>query len=90
MAEAAFASFGYRSTEGGQEDHVIGVFVEDIFQSLLKLGHYGRKDVHSMLGATIMRALLLGYSRTLTGVQAKSQDGKSHIHASGPRLSEAH
>ena len=41
IAEAAFIRSGYWGTEGGQEDDVIGVFLEDVLQSSLELCHYG-------------------------------------------------
>ena len=39
MAEAAFIRCGYGSAESGEEDHVIGKFLEYILQSFLKLCH---------------------------------------------------
>ena len=41
IAESAFVRSGYRSTEGGQEDDVIGVFLKDISQSFVEMCHYG-------------------------------------------------
>lgn len=40
-AEATLVRSGYRSTESGEEDHIIGVFVKDVLQSFLKLCHCG-------------------------------------------------
>lgn len=39
IAEAAFVGAGYGGAEGGKEDDVIRVFLKDIFQSFLELGH---------------------------------------------------
>lgn len=39
MAEAAFIRSGYGSAESGEEDHVIGMFLEDILHSFLELCH---------------------------------------------------
>ena len=39
IAEAAFVGSGYGGTEGGEEDNVIGVFLKDVSQSFLELGH---------------------------------------------------
>ena len=39
IAEAAFVGAGYWGAEGGEEDNVIWVFLKDVFQSSLKLGH---------------------------------------------------
>lgn len=41
IAQAAFVRSGYGSTEGGQEDDVIGVFLEDLLQTFLNLCHSG-------------------------------------------------
>ena len=40
IAESAVVRLSYGSTEGGQEDDVIGLFLEDIFQSFRKMCHY--------------------------------------------------
>ena len=39
VAEAAFVGASYGGAEGGEEDDVIWVFLEDVFISSLKLGH---------------------------------------------------
>ena len=39
IAEAAFVGAGYGGAESGEEDDVIWVFLKDIFQSFLELGH---------------------------------------------------
>lgn len=39
IAEAAFVGTGYGGAKGGEEDNVIWVFLKDVFQSFLELGH---------------------------------------------------
>ena len=39
IAEAAFVGAGYGGAKGGEEDDVIWVFLKDVFQSFLELGH---------------------------------------------------
>lgn len=39
IAEAAFVGTGYGSAEGGEEDDVIWVFLKDVSQPFLELGH---------------------------------------------------
>lgn len=39
IAQAAFVGAGYGGAEGGDEDDVIWVFLKDVFQSFLELGH---------------------------------------------------
>lgn len=43
IAEAAFVGTGYGGAEGGEEDNVIWVFLKDVFQPFLELGHQGGK-----------------------------------------------
>ena len=43
IAEATFIGAGYGGAEGGEEDDVIWVFLKDVFQSFLELGHKGGK-----------------------------------------------
>ena len=61
IAKAAFVRPGYRCTEGGQEDHVIRVFVKDIFQTLLELCHYGCRPLSELLNeSSMIVAIMVG------------------------------
>lgn len=61
MAEAAFVRSGYGSAESGEEDHVIGTFLEDVLQSFLKLCHYGGRWCWKVLvlTETTMRVFMI-------------------------------
>ena len=62
IAKAAFIRSGYRCTEGGQEDHVIWVFVEDVLESFLKLCHYGGRSMSGVLNESSMIVAMMGQS----------------------------
>ena len=56
IAEAAFVGAGYGGAESGEEDDVIWMFLKDVFQSFLELGHQGGKReklIHRMYGRKV-------------------------------------
>ncbi len=59
IAEAAFIRSGYGSSESGEEDHVIGVFLKDILQSGLKLCHYGGRRLWKVLTENTTRVFMI-------------------------------
>lgn len=75
--EAAFLCAGDGGAQGGKEDDVVGVFLEDVFGAFLKEGHCGGGFVPCWVFATIEGTLGLGriawsclYERTEDGASA--------------------
>ncbi len=59
IAEAAFIRSGYGSTESGEEDHVIGLFLEEDLQSVLKMCHYGGRRTWKVLTENTTRVFMI-------------------------------
>lgn len=59
MAEAAFIGSGYGSAESGEEDNVIGMFLEDILQAFLELCHYGGRWCWKVLIENTVRDFMI-------------------------------
>jgi len=80
VAETAFVGASEGRAEGREEDDVIGVFLQDVFQSFLELSHHGGRCGNARLeGDSVYQYMIKRYSMD------RAKDGDVHVFREVPR-----